>query len=112
MRLTTHPLFAPFMKNHYSTHPEDMPPHTYYRDWDKARIKSWAKRIGPSCEIVAQRIFESVAIDEQAFSPILAILRLSNKYGQKRLENACSMALNSNIKTPKYLHIETILKTS
>ena len=42
-RLTTHNRFPDYMKNKYSTHPEDMPP-TFRNivQWDDERIRNWA----------------------------------------------------------------------
>ena len=39
------------------------------------------------------------------------MLRLEHRYGRDRLEKACSMALESGVGSPRYAHIEPILKT-
>ena len=67
--------------------------------------------MGPSCAGVIERIFESVRYDEQGFNACLAVLRLEHKYTRDRLEKACSMALESGVGSPRYAHIEPILKT-
>lgn len=42
--------------------------------------------------------------------PALAVLRLSRRYSERRLENACSLALQS-VASPRYSHIRPILET-
>ena len=54
-------------------------------------------------------IFQSVVIKEQGFTPALAVLRLSNKYSEARLEAACEFAITSGIKKPRYHHLNSIL---
>jgi hypothetical protein len=46
-------------------------------------------------------------LDEQAVDPALAVLRLSKRYSAQRLENACSLALQS-VASPRYAHIGPI----
>lgn len=80
-RLITHSRFPDYMKNKYSTHPEDMPP--AFRnivEWDDERIRNWAGSIGRSTRIVIDRLFDSVGIKEQGYNPCLAVLRLSRTY--------------------------------
>ena len=42
--------------------------------------------------------------------PALAVLRLSRRYTERRLERACSLALRS-VSSPRYSHIRPILET-
>ena len=49
-------------------------------------------------------------LDEQAVDPALAVLRLSKRYSAQRLENACSLALQS-VASPRYAHIGPILES-
>ncbi len=97
-RLTTHNRFPDYMKNKYSTHPEDMPPAFH-----------WASSIGKSTRQVIDRIFGSVSIKEQGYNPCLAILRLSRTYTDARLETACEIAISRGIKVPRYHHLKAIL---
>ena len=48
--------------------------------------------------------------DDQGVEPALAVLRLSRRYSERRLENACSLALQS-VASPRYSHIRPILET-
>lgn len=112
-RITTHNRFPDYMKNKYSTHPEDMPP--AFRDivqWDDERIRNWAESIGSSTGQVIKRLFDSVDIKEQGYNPCLAVLRLSRTYTDARLETACELALSRGIKAPRYHHLKAILSTN
>ena len=109
-RLTTHNRFPDYMKNKYSTHPEDMPP--AFRNivqWDDGRIRNWAGSIGKSTRKVIDRIFSSVSIKEQGYNPCLAVLRLGRTYTDARLETACELAISRGIKVPRYHHLKAIL---
>lgn len=109
IRLTTHNRFPAGRKNQYSTHPEDMPDKFRFSPWDDIRIRNWAKSIGEYTSKVIDRIFESVSIKEQGYNPSLAVLRLSNKYSEARLEAACEFAITNGIKKPRYHHLNSIL---
>lgn len=111
-RVATHKVFPPYAKNKYSTHENDLPHDKSYSDWDATRIRKWANRIGVSCTDIIDRIFQSVKFEEQGFNACLAVLRLTHKYPQERVEKACMMALDAGIRSPRYAHIEPILKTN
>lgn len=116
-RIANHPLFPKYCKNQYcknrySTYESDLPEGRSYSGWDSTRIRRWAERIGLSCSAVIERIFQSVKFDEQGFNAALAVLRLSHKYTNERLEKDCLIALNDGKRTPKYRNIEPILKTN
>lgn len=110
-RLSTHALFPPYATNRYATNGADMPAGRSYSDWDAARIRSWASRIGDSCSAVIERIFQSVQYEEQGFNACLSVLRLSHRYGSARLEAACAIALRSGARSPRYRQIKPILET-
>ena len=77
-------------------------------EWDDARIRGWAKRIGPSCLGVIGRIFARAEAREQAHDPALSVPDLSKKYGDERLEVACAYAL-PKLTSPRYKHLKAIL---
>lgn len=99
-RIATHNRFPAGRRNQYSTHPEDMPDKFKFSPWDDIRIKNWARSIGDYTAQAIDRIFEGVPIKEQGYNPALAVLRLSNKYSEARLEAACEFAITSGIKKP------------
>ena len=112
-RVATHNRFPEYMQNKYSTHPEDMPP--AFRnivEWDDERICNWASSIGKYTRQVIDRLFNSVNIKEQGYNPCLAILRLSRTYTDARLETACEVAISRGIKSPRYHHLNAILKSN
>lgn len=109
VRIATHNRFAAGRKNQYSTHTEDMPEKFRFTSWNEDRIQKWASSIGRHTGEVIGRIFEAVAIKEQGFNPALAVLRLSNKYSEARLEAACEFAITSGIRKPRYHHLNSIL---
>ena len=110
-RIATHRLLPAYVKNGYSTDESHMPEAFLKPEWDDARIKGWAKKIGPNCGAVVDRIFDRVKVKEQAYNPSLSILRLSGKYGEDRLEAACAHAL-PRLSSPRYKHIKAILDSN
>ena len=66
---------------------------------------------GSSCREVVDRTFASVRFEGQALNACLAVLRLSRKYSSERLERACSMALASGRRSPRYRDVEPALRT-
>jgi hypothetical protein len=92
----------------YSTDESHMPEAFLKPEWDDVRIKGWAKRIGPNCAAVVERIFDRATVKEQAYNPSLSVLRLSRKYGDDRLEAACAHAL-PKVSSPRYKHLKAIL---
>lgn len=111
-RIATHNRFPSGRRNQYSTHPEDMPDKFKFSPWDDIRIKNWARSIGDYTAQAIDRIFEGVPIKEQGYNPALAVLRLSNKYSEARLEAACEFAITSGIKKPHYHHLNSILASN
>lgn len=107
-RVATHQKFAEGIEYRYSTHPQDMPDQFQQPEWDDARIRNWAYKIGPNCGECIDRIFAGVKIKEQGYNPSLSLLRLSKKYSDSRLESACKLAL-LQIRSPRYHHLNAIL---
>ncbi len=112
VRLATHNRFPVGRKNQYSIHMEDIPDKFRFSPWDDTRIKNWAHSMGRYTGEAIDRIFESVSIKEQDYNPALAVLRLSNKYSETRLEAACEFAITQGIKKPRYHHLNSILSSN
>lgn len=110
-RVTTHLLLPETAVNEYRTNDADLPAGDRYQQWDAARIRQWAERIGVSTLVVINRIFESVTIDEQGLNPALAVLRLSRRYSAERVEAACRITLAGPVRSPRYAHVQPILAT-
>ncbi|WP_240770537.1 IS21 family transposase [Nocardioides sp. GY 10127] len=109
-RIASHVLAPPGVVNDYRTHQVHLPHGGTYQPWDATRVREWAARIGADTTTVVNRIFESVAIDEQGLDAALAVLRLSRRYSHDRLEAAAGIALRA-IRSPRYAHLRPILDT-
>lgn len=110
-RIAIHPRFPEYVKYKYSTEESHMPDAFKRMEWDDQRLRDWAKKIGPNTAIVIDRIFESVPIKEQGYNSCLAVLRLSKKFTNDRLENACELAL-TKMTRPRYSHLNGILSNN
>jgi transposase len=64
--------------------------HRIHTEQSKERYLRWASEIGVSTHIVVKRIFDDKPHPEQAYRSCLGILKLAKRYGEKRLEQACS----------------------
>ena len=104
-------LAPPGVVNEYRTHDADLPEGPRYREWDAARVRESATRIGEATLTVVNRIFESVPVDEQGLDAALAVLRLTRRYSAARVEAACRIAL-ARVRSPRYAHLRPILDTS
>lgn len=110
-RIATHKLLPAGAKNAYSTDESHMPEAFLKPEWDDARIRGWARKVGPSCAAVVDRIFDRAKVKEQAYNPALSVLKLSKRYGDGRLEAACAHAL-PKLTSPRYRHIKAILDSN
>lgn len=111
-RLTSHLLAPVGVVNEYRTHDSDLPDGPQYRQWDAPRVREWAARIGENTTTVVNRIFESVAVDEQGLDAALAVLRMTRRYSAARVEAAAGVALASRVRSPRYAHLRPILDTN
>lgn len=110
-RLTSHLLAPTGVTSEYRTHDADLPGGPRYRQWDAARVREWASRVGEHALTVVGRIFESVPVEEQGLDAALAVLRLTRRYSAARVEAACKIALGSRVRSPRYAHLRPILET-
>ncbi len=97
-------------RNQYSTNETHMPKNHQLFQWNKDRFLNWAVTIGPSTVEIINLLFNRYKVEEQAYKGCLSILKLSDKYSQVRLENACKLAL-SRISNPTYRNIRLILES-
>ncbi|RAN69576.1 hypothetical protein B5P43_35475 [Bacillus sp. SRB_336] len=67
--------------------------------------------MGPATVMVIGKIFEAASIEEAAFDPALAVLRLARRFSPTRVEAACVLALRGPIRSPRYAHLRPILDT-
>uniref|UniRef100_B3EKE6 Integrase catalytic region n=1 Tax=Chlorobium phaeobacteroides (strain BS1) TaxID=331678 RepID=B3EKE6_CHLPB len=103
-----------FVRNGYSTIKEHMPEsHRNYllqKGWTPDDFLEKAHEIGPGTEEVVTRFLAAKAFPEQSYDACIGLLRLAKGFGRKRLENACSLALQGSRVT--YRIVKTILENN
>jgi transposase len=98
-----------YLKGGFTTLTDHMPSaHRAHAEWTPSRILSWAEKVGPSTRELCNGILVDRPHPEQGFRSCLGILRLGKRYGEIRLEAACSRALR--VRARSYRHVESILK--
>jgi hypothetical protein len=88
-----------YRRHGYTTLKEHMPEkHKKYQEtkgWDADFFLRKGKELGKCSFEIMRRILESKTFTEQAYNACLGLLRLSDRYGKDRLENACKRATGS-----------------
>ena len=97
--------------NQYSTNESHMPENHQRFQWNKERFLKWGASMGENTLIIIQKLFDRYKEEEQAYKGCLSILKLYDKYGKSRLENACRLALE-HISQPGYRNIRMILQSN
>jgi transposase len=98
-----------FIEHGHTTVLEHMPQgHREHAEWTPVRLAQWAGESGAATRTLVEKILATHYHPEQGFRSCLGLMRLGKKYGTDRLEAACRRA--SNIPSPRYQHIESILK--
>jgi len=94
----------------FSTNPQHMPEsHRRHLEWSPRRFLSWARKIGPATHTVVQHQLEDRPHLEHGYRACLGILHHARRYGNQRLEQACTRAVEIGSFT--YQSITSILKT-
>jgi transposase len=83
--------------------------HQRYLSWTPSRILNWASRAGSATRSVADSILKSRRHPEQGYRSCLGLIRLGDRYGQDRLEAACTRALK--FQACSYKSVKSILET-
>ena len=105
-RIASHPRSR--VRGGFSTKPEHMPSsHRAHAEWSPSRLISWAAGVGTHTAKLVEAILQDRPHPEQGYRSCLGILRLSKKYGNERLEAACTSALAVNARS--YRHVESTL---
>jgi transposase len=93
----------------FTTLAEHMPKaHQEQAKYSVSHIRIWAKKIGKQTMDFTEHMMKSRAFPQQAFRACYGLLRLSERYGEDRLEKACTKALI--IRATRYQQVELILK--
>jgi hypothetical protein len=88
-----------------------MPPdHQKYIAWNGERFVHWAEQIGENTASVVHLFLESRKVEQQAYKPCMALLKLTDKYPPQRLESACAKAFSFTA-APSLKSIQSILKS-
>jgi transposase len=83
--------------------------HREYAAWTPERMETWAARTGPACAALSRKIMESHRHPELGFRSCLGLTSLGRKYGEARLEAACTRALESG--ATRYRSVKSILES-
>lgn len=83
--------------------------HREHAEWTQERMESWASKTGPACAALARRIMESHPHPELGFRNCLGLISLGRKYGEARLEAACTRAVDSG--ATRYRSVKSILES-
>jgi transposase len=95
-------------KGGYTTVIEHLPlSHQAHAQWTPERLIAWGERIGVACAGVVTKMLQRQRHPEHAYRACLGLLSLSKRYGEPRLEAACTIALS--LGTSKYTHIRDML---
>ncbi len=90
-RVASHPRLKG--KGGYETTSEHMPrSHREYLEWTPSRLIHWAEKMGPATGRFISEILQRRRHPEQGFRSCMGIFRLSQSFGEQRLEAACLRA--------------------
>jgi transposase len=91
-RVASHP--RSYQKGGFKTEPSHRPPsHNAHLEWTPERIINWAKKKGSNTGIFIQKLIATKAHPEQGYRSALGVIRLSDKFGEARLDQACNNAI-------------------
>lgn len=83
--------------------------HREYATRSPARLLTWARTIGPFTLRLVEHTFESNLHPEQAYNRAIGVLKLAKRFGDERLESACSRGLATG--ATSFTSIKSILLT-
>jgi transposase len=98
-----------YVKYKHTTMTAHMPTsHQKHAEWTPTRILGWAATVGPMTTMLAEAILADRPHPEHGYRSCLGLFRLAKRYGNERVEAACSRALTVSARS--YRHVESILK--
>lgn len=107
LRIASHPRSDE--RGRHSTLAAHMPKaHQRHLEWTPSRMLAWARTLGPQTHALVHAIPQDWPHPEQGYRSCLGVLRLARRYGEPRVEAACSRALAVGARS--YRHVEAILK--
>jgi transposase len=109
MRICSHPRTEIYLGK-YITQEEHMPSnHQQYNAWSGERFRRWAEKIGPSCHAIIDHFLMSAKLEQQAYKTCNALLHLSKRYSEARLEAACKRVIEFTSR-PSYKAVSTVIR--
>lgn len=105
-RIAAHPRNG---KDRCATTPDHMPSsHRAQAEWTPSRILAWAEKLGPGTRELCAAILRERPHPEMGFRSCLGILRLTKRYGDERVERACTRCVAVHARS--YRSVESMLK--
>jgi transposase len=93
----------------HTTNPAHMPhAHRQHLEWTPSRLVHWGASVGPKTAELVEAILRERMHPEQGYRSCLGILRLAKRYGNERLEAACTRAVV--VRARSYRHVASMLK--
>lgn len=90
--------------------PEHMPEnHRKFLEYNTESFLDWGKSMGHSTHLVIKHFLFMHKVEQQGYKSCASLMKLADRYGTDRLENACAKAL-SYTPSPSLKNISTILK--
>lgn len=90
--------------------PEHMPEnHRKYLGYNTQTFLEWGETVGLSTRIVVNHFLSMHKVEQQGYKPCVSLMKLADRYGTDRIENACARAL-SYTPSPSLKNIAAILK--
>lgn len=90
--------------------PEHMPEnHRKVLEYNTESFLDWGKSMGHSTHLVIKHFLFMHKVEQQGYKSCASLMKLADRYGTDRLENACTKAL-SYTPNPSLKNISTILK--
>ena len=106
--IATHTLINEFVRGDYRTLDEHFPNHKVFKPWTVDETLEYAKKIGPNCLEIFNRLVNEQKVREQAILSIVPIIEKSKAYSNEVFEEACKNALDISI-LPHYKVIKSCL---
>ncbi len=98
-----------YLRYQFTTLTEHMPAaHLAHAEWSPERMRRWAQKIGPQTSGFIEHMILSRPFPQQALRSCLGLLRMGKRFGEERLEKACTIALAAG--ATRYQQVESILK--
>ena len=95
----------------YTTDPSHRPKaHQKHLEWTPSRLVKWGQSIGSATGALFEEILRSKPHPEMGYRACLGIISLGRRFGNDRLEAACTRAMHAG--TVSYTSVKSILNTS